>query len=105
MSTIAFDTHAAASRFRRAGFTDDQIEALVEVTRATTALPDVSTLATKVDLEKLETRIDARFSQVDARFAHVEAKIASAQVQTLTVMISATAFIVTLATVLSKVIP
>jgi hypothetical protein len=109
MTRIAFDTHAAASRFKRAGFTDDQVEALVEVTRATTALPDVSTLATKGDLEELETKVDARFTRMEARtdtrFAQVEAKIASSQVQTLTIMISATAFIVTLATVLSKIVP
>jgi len=53
MSSIAFDTHAAANRFKRAGFTEDQVEALVEVTRETTGLPDISTLATKSDIEQL----------------------------------------------------
>jgi hypothetical protein len=45
MSSAACDTHAAANRFKRAGFTDDQVEALVDLARETTALPDVSTLA------------------------------------------------------------
>jgi hypothetical protein len=54
MTSIAFDTHAAANRFKRAGFTEDQVEALVEVARETTALPDISTLATKSDIEQLQ---------------------------------------------------
>jgi uncharacterized protein YoxC len=54
MSSVAFDTHAAANRFKRAGFTEDQVEALVDVARATTALPDVSTLATKSDVVRVE---------------------------------------------------
>jgi hypothetical protein len=97
MNSIVFDTHAAAGRFKRAGFSDDQVEALVEITRETTALPDISTLATKADLAQLEARMDSRFGQM-------EAKIANNQVQTLTIMISATAVIVTLATVLSRLI-
>jgi hypothetical protein len=58
MNSIAFDTHAAANRFKRAGFTEDQVEALVEVTRETTALPDISTLATKSDIGLLKTDIE-----------------------------------------------
>jgi chromosome segregation ATPase len=54
MSSVAFDTHAAANRFKRAGFTEDQVEALVDVARETTALPDVSTLATKSDVSRVE---------------------------------------------------
>jgi hypothetical protein len=49
MSSRAFDTHVAATRFRKAGCTDDQ----VEVTRDTTAFPDISTLATKADIGQL----------------------------------------------------
>jgi hypothetical protein len=90
MNSIAFDTHAAAIRFKRAGFTEDQIEALVEVTRETTALPDVSTLATKADIERLEqatradierleqaTRADIeRFEQaVTAKFTNFESRM------------------------------
>ena len=119
MNSIVFDTHAAASRYKRAGFTEDQIEALVEIARETTALPDISTLATKADLAQLEAKMDARFQQseakMDARFqqseaktetgdARLEARIADAQVQAVTIILSGTAIIVTLATVLSKLV-
>lgn len=90
MAAIAFDTHAAATRYKRAGFSDDQVEALVDIARETTALPDVSTLATKGDLQQLE--------------ATLEAKVATAQTQAITIILSGTAMIVTLATVLSRLI-
>jgi hypothetical protein len=130
MNGIAFDIHAAAIRFKQAGFTEDQVEALVAVTRETTALPDVSTLATKTDVERLElatdgrfktletrmdarfqdleTRMDARFTQVDARIdkmeSKLEAKIGAAQVQSLTILIAAMALITTLGSVLPKLL-
>jgi hypothetical protein len=65
MSSAAFDTHAAANRFRRAGFTDDQVEALVDVARETTALPDVSTLATHTDLERLGVALRTDFERLE----------------------------------------
>jgi hypothetical protein len=40
MTAVAFDTHEVANRFKAAGFTDAQVEALVDVTRTTMALPD-----------------------------------------------------------------
>ncbi len=144
MTSIAFDTHAAANRFKRAGFTEDQVEALVEITRETTSLPDISTLATKSDIQRLESKIDTEVAglgvriggleskidaeiarlgvriggleakidtemagvkaKIDTEIAGLGAKIASAQVQGLTIIISSVAVIVTLATVLSRLI-
>jgi hypothetical protein len=66
MNSIVFDTHAAANRFKRAGFTEDQVEALVEVTRDTTALPDISTLATRADIERLEGSTKAQFERLES---------------------------------------
>jgi hypothetical protein len=140
MTVIAFDTHAAANRFKRAGFTEDQVEALVEITRETTSLPDISTLATKSDIQRLEAKIETEIAGVETRMGRLEAKIdteiagigtrigrleakidteiagvrteiaglgakiASAQVQALTIIISSMAVIVTVATVLSRLI-
>jgi hypothetical protein len=75
MSTIVFDTHAVASRYRAAGFSEPQVEALVETAREASDLPDISSLATKADLERLalvtKTDIDllgGRMDQLAARF-------------------------------------
>ncbi len=159
MMSLVFDTHAAATRFKAAGFSDDQVEALVAVTRETTGLPDISTLATKSDLDQVETRLNHRIDQLDTNFngkiGHLEGKIdtvraglksdldqvetrlnhridqletklngmidgvraelksdiaelkvmmANMQVQTLTILLPSMVVIVTLATVLSKLI-
>ncbi len=155
MKSLVFDTHAAATRFKAAGFSDDQVEALVAVTRETTGLPDISTLATKSDLDQVETRLNHRIDQLDTNFngkiGHLEGKIdtvraglksdldrvetrlngkidqldrkidgvraelksdiaelkvmmANMQVQTLTILLPSMVVIVTLATVLSKLI-
>ncbi len=97
--TMAFDTHAAAKAFERAGFTEAQVEALIDVTRQTTLLPDVSTLATKADLLDVKTGLaaDIRTSVADLR-----AEIATAKVQAITVILSGMAVITALGTVLSK---
>jgi len=97
MSSIAFATHAAANRFKRAGFTEDQVEALVEVARETTGLPDISTLATKADIERLE-------QATKAEVAKLEAKISVAKFQSVGVIITAMAVIVTLGATLPKLL-
>jgi hypothetical protein len=87
MNAIVFDTHEAANRFKAAGFTEEQVEALVDVTRRTTALPDVSTLATKTDLAEVKSEL--------------RTAIASAQVQTITVILTAVAAML----VVSRLVP
>jgi outer membrane murein-binding lipoprotein Lpp len=72
MSSVAFDTHAAANRFKRAGFTEDQVEALVDVARETTALPDVSILATKADVSRVEGAVGRLKTDVDGLKTDVE---------------------------------
>jgi hypothetical protein len=112
MNSMVFDTHEAANRFKAAGFTDDQVEALVDVTRRTTALPDISTLATKADLTatradltatraELKAEIAELRSELRTEIASVKTMIASTQVQTITVILTAVAAML----VLSKLIP
>jgi flagellar biosynthesis/type III secretory pathway protein FliH len=133
MNSIASDTHAAANRLRRAGFTEDQAQALVEMTCERTALPDISTLATKADIAEtkadidklaaatkadiaetkaaiaqLEARMESRFGQIEARmesrFGQLDTKIGATQVQSLTILISANILVVGVVTLLSRLI-
>jgi len=148
MMSLVFDTHAAATRFKAAGFSDDQVEALVAVTRETTGLPDISTLGTKSDLDQVETRLNHRIDQLETKLngkietvwaglksdldqvetrlngkidqldrkidgvraelksdiAELKVMMANMQVQTLTILLPSMVVIVTLATVLSKLI-
>ena len=94
MSSLIFDTHAAAKRYQSAGFTDAQVEALVDIARDTAALPDVSSLATKADLD----------TKIDRVQAELKAAIASSQVQTITLVLAGMAAIVTLSNLLPKLV-
>jgi hypothetical protein len=75
MSSLIFDTHAAANRYTSAGFTDSQVDALVDVARETTALPDISSLATKADLDRLALATKADFTQLDGKIDRVQAEL------------------------------
>jgi hypothetical protein len=97
MSSLIFDTNAAAKRYQSAGFTDAQVEALVDIARETTALPDISSLATKTDLAQMAERLD----RVQAE---LKAAIASSQVQTITLVLAGMAAIVTLSNLLPKLV-
>lgn len=105
MSSLIFDTHAAATRYKSAGFTDAQVEALVDMARETTSLPDISSLATKADLKadiaQMGERLDARIDRVQAE---LKAAIATSQVQTITLVLAGMAAIVTLSNVLPKLV-
>jgi hypothetical protein len=97
MGILLFDTHAAAKRYQSAGFTDAQVEALVDIARETTALPDISSLATKTDLAQMAERLD----RVQAE---LKAAIASSQVQTITLVLAGMAAIATLSNLLPKLV-
>lgn len=98
MTSIAFDTHAAANRFKRAGFTEDQVEALVEVTRETRALTDISTLATKSDIKRLrlgaKSDIEKLAEAVKPDVGKLEEKISDARFKSVGVIITTMAIIV-----------
>ncbi len=116
MSRVAFDTHAAANRFRRAGFTDDQVEALVDVARETVAFMDRPAVATHESLKRRETTRSADaapivfsihsesilreikqevwLARLDANFDRLERKIVTAQIQTIVIFLTSFALIV-----------
>ena len=58
MTAVAFDTHAAVTALRKAGFDEPQAEAAVAMVR------DAVTegAATKADVDRLETKMDAGFA-------------------------------------------
>jgi len=51
--SIAFDTLAISRCLRNAGFTEEQADAVIAAVRA----PDISQLATKLDLAELKTSL------------------------------------------------
>ena len=66
MSTATFDTYTAAKRLREAGFDERQAEAAVSMVRDA-AGADHEQLATKADLDALESRVDAKLAALEAR--------------------------------------
>ena len=66
MNAAAFDTYTAAKRLRDAGFDERQAEAAVSMVRDA-AGADREQLATKADLDALESREDAKLAALEAR--------------------------------------
>ena len=66
MNAAAFDTCTAAKRLRDAGFDERQAEAAVSMVRDA-AGADRGQLATKADLDALESRVDAKLASLEAR--------------------------------------
>ena len=66
MNAVAFDTCTAAKRLRDAGFDERQAEAAVSMVRDA-AGADREQLATKADLDALESRVDAKLASLEAR--------------------------------------
>ena len=57
MTTLAFDTHAHVKRLVSLGMSEGQAEAVVEAVKDTTALPDISELATRAELKALKAEL------------------------------------------------
>ena len=66
MNVATFDTYTAAKRLRDAGFDERQAEAAVSMVRDA-AGADREQLATKADLDALESRVDAKLAALEAR--------------------------------------
>ena len=62
MTTVAFDTHKAAKTLATAGFTNEQVDANIEVLMEVT-----DGLATKKDLNALETSLNAKIDTFEQR--------------------------------------
>jgi hypothetical protein len=63
MSTITFDTQELVRELRTSGLPQEQAEAVVRI-----IVKSHTELATKTDIERLELKLDGRFSMVDAKF-------------------------------------
>jgi len=59
MNTMALDTYALALSYKKVGFTDEQVEAMVDAARKTSGLPDISQLATKADIDTSIAKLKA----------------------------------------------
>jgi hypothetical protein len=99
---MAFDTHEAAKEYGQAGFTEAQVEALVNVARRTTILPDISHLATKSDIAEMATKSD--ISALKADIFELKADIATAKFQAVAIILPGMAAIVGVGTVLSHLL-
>ena len=66
MNVATFDTYTAAKRLRDAGFDERQAEAAVSMVRDA-AGADREQLATKADLDALESRVDTKLAALEAR--------------------------------------
>lgn len=58
MTSIAFDTLDASATLRAAGLDEGVARAIVQVVSRTADLPDISKLATKGDIDRIDKRID-----------------------------------------------
>jgi len=70
MSPFAFDTLSASKQLREAGMSEGVAEAVVSVFQHAAAMPDISHLATKADLDaqgaKMKADLDAQGARVKA---------------------------------------
>jgi hypothetical protein len=108
---MAFDTHEAAKEYGRAGFTEAQVEALVNVARRTTIQPDISHLATKSDIAEMATKSDiaematkSDIYELKVNISELKADIATAKFQAVAIMLPGMAAIVGVGTVLSHLL-
>jgi hypothetical protein len=79
MSPFAFDTLSASKQLREAGMSEGVAEAVVSVFQHAAAMPDISHLATKADLDAL--RLVTK-SDLDARSAAMKADLDALRLMT-----------------------
>ena len=70
---VAFDTHAAVTALRKAGFDEPQAEAAVAMVR------DAVTegVATKADIDRLETKMEALEAKIEALETKIDAGLSA----------------------------
>jgi hypothetical protein len=79
MSPFAFDTLSASKQLREAGMSEGVAEAVVSVFQHAAAMPDISHLATKADLDALRLMTK---SDLDARTAAMKADLDALRLMT-----------------------
>ncbi len=77
MSVVAFDTHAAVTALREAGFDERQAEGVVATVRDAVA----EGVATRADVDRLEDRMATRFAFAEVKAALAEVKAALARLE------------------------
>ncbi|MET3666421.1 hypothetical protein [Caulobacter sp. 1776] len=75
MTAIAFDTLNASKRLREAGMDERAAEAIVELVRQTTMLPDISDLATKTELQATRAELQATKAELKADLKNETASV------------------------------
>ena len=73
MTVATFDTHAAVTALRKAGFEERQAEAAVALVR------DAVTegVATKADIDRLETKMEALEAKIEALETKIDAGLSA----------------------------
>ena len=83
---MSLDTDDVVRELRAAGFQEAQADALSRLFKRVDP-PDLSALATKVDVERIETKLDAKTDKLDSRIdtvrSQLETKIEAAKTETL----------------------
>jgi hypothetical protein len=115
--TMAFGTHEAAKEYGRAGFTEAQVEALVNVARRTTMLPDISNLATRSDIADMANKSDinglkfeigalrsAVMGEIAMLRSEFKGEVANAKFQTIVILLPGMAAIVAVVTAVSHLL-
>ena len=74
MAAVAFDTYKMIKRLRDAGFTDAQAEAVSGAVQEGSTV-DLSTLATKTDLEAVRHRLEMKISETKSEIAETRAEL------------------------------
>ncbi len=68
MTSIAFDTLQASKILRDAGIGEAQAEAFVKIVQQTADLPDITNLATRQDVESLQSDVEKLRGRLELRF-------------------------------------
>ncbi|USQ94269.1 hypothetical protein [Caulobacter sp. RL271] len=81
MNTAGFDSLSASKRLREAGLEEHVAEAIVEIVRQTSSMPDIGHLATKDDLRQFATKDDLKQLEMGTKADFQEAKLTIAQLE------------------------
>ena len=105
MTAIAFDILSASKRLREAGMDERAAEAIVDIMRSTTELPDISDLATKTELSLARADLKTEIASVKTDISALEARLSEKiRIQGLA-LIGAMATLLAMSTALIKLVP
>ena len=105
MTAIAFDTLSASKRLREAGMDERAAEAIVDIMRDTTELPDVTDLATKTELSLARADLKTEIASVKTDISALEARLGEKIRLQGWALMGGVAMLVTISTALIKLAP